>query len=476
MFVGERVGPREWVGRYRQQAAVVSAERALLGSFPRGGAAQARRAMSDLPSDNLTQYETYENQTDFDVAATQIVTNLYLYYTPILTILGSIGNLVSVYVFFISKLRLQSTSQYLSALAVSDTVFLLQLLAPWLSAVQVTSIFFTGGFCQVFVYLSYVSCCLSAWLVMAFTIERFVAVLYPLHRNAWCTVRRARYVIILLSAGAATVNLPVLRFAVPTRNDCNIDKRYLEHAARFNLVDTMLSFTVPLSMIVLMNVWIVVGVCRLEKTRHQLMRAQLAGRQRMRPTRVLGCPRSQQHVTRMLLIVSSVFVFFNLPAYALRIIAYAYNLGGSTHLVGRWSALQQLALMFFHSNFGINFMLYCLTGQNFRRAVRQSIPCLRQKPRRQDAVRRATRPTRTSSISSLSAASYVSNCTEATTNMPSTSTPGSRSRRPEAYIRKWKFDNSRTQRNSPNYSEHPQPIKNRDDIEMHNITANANDM
>ncbi|XP_047524715.1 rhodopsin, GQ-coupled isoform X2 [Pieris napi] len=431
--------------------------------------------MSDLPSDNLTQYDTFENQTDFDEAATQFVNNLYLYYTPILTILGSIGNLLSVYVFFISKLRLQSTSQYLSALAVSDTVFLLQLLAPWLSAMRVTSIFFTGGFCQVFVYLSYVSCCLSAWLVMAFTIERFVAVLYPLHRNAWCTVRRARNVIVLLTAGAAMVNLPVLRFAIPSRNDCNIDKRYLVYAARFNLVDTMLSFTVPLSMIVLMNVWIIVGVYRIEKTRQQMMRSQSAGQQRMRPTGVLASPGSQQHVTRMLLIVSSVFVFFNLPAYVFRMIAYAYNLG-SAHLVGRWSALQQLAVMFFHSNFGINFMLYCLTGQNFRRAVRQSIPCLRQKPRRQDAVRRATRPARTSSISSLSAASYVSTCTEAITNFPSTSTPSSRSQRSEAYIRKWKFDNSRTQRHSPNYSQNPHSIKQRDNIEMHNIKAIATDM
>ncbi|VVC93781.1 unnamed protein product [Leptidea sinapis] len=263
----------------------------------------------------------------FDMMAVYIANGLYLYYTPALILLGSVGNLLSVYVFYNSKLRLQSTSQYLSALAISDTIFLLQLIPPWLSAMQITALFYKVGFCQIFVYLSYVTCCSSAWLVVAFTVERFVAVLYPLRRNAWCTVRRARHVIIGLSLAALVMNLPVLRFTVPFQNDCNLDRSYLEQAASFNVVDTIVSFTVPLSLIVLLNVWIITGVCRLESTRHQLMKVQrLALGDRSRASRLVGCPRSQQRVTRMLLIVSSVFVFLNLPAYALRILAYTYNL------------------------------------------------------------------------------------------------------------------------------------------------------
>ncbi|CAG4977813.1 unnamed protein product [Colias eurytheme] len=425
-------------------------------SSPRQGAAGVRRAMATSNHSNVTSDETFLNQTYFDHVASLVAHALFVYYTPILILLGSIGNLLSVYVFFNSKLRLQSTSQYLSALAISDTIFLLQLLAPWLSSVSLTTIFYVGGFCQIFVYLSYVSCCLSAWLVVAFTIERFVAVIYPLRRNAWCTVKRARHVIILLSGGATMINLPVLKFAISTSDDCNIDRKYLEHAARFNLVDTMLSFSIPLSLIVLLNVWIIFGVCRLERARHQLMKAEgtatsegTPASEHARQSRLVGCPRSQQRVTRMLLIVSSVFVILNLPGYALRIIAYAYDLQGSETMTGRCMALQQLAIMLFHTNFGINFMLYCLTGQNFRRAVRQSLPCLRQRARRAVAVRRPTnRPARASSISSVSAASFISNCTEAT-HLPSanTATPSSRRRKPgERFITRWKFDNSRQRR------------------------------
>lgn len=309
-------------------------------SRERPGAALARRAMSYLvlADANLTLNETYPevnisysgnsaNQTVFDYFAEQVASALNVYYTPLLVALGSIGNLVSVFVFFTSKLRLQSTSQYLSALAVSDTVFLFQLLPPWLNAVQYTGLFHRPGFCQIFVYTSYVSCCVSAWLVVAFTVERFVAVLHPLRRNVICTVKRARYIIIIIALGALLLNLPVIRFAVPTKNDCNIDFEYLDHAARFNIVDTAISFTFPLAVIIFMNTWITYGVFKLERDRHQMIKAERPqAPSRARPARLLGCPRSQQRVTRMLLIVSSVFVILNMPAYTMRILAYAYDM------------------------------------------------------------------------------------------------------------------------------------------------------
>lgn len=305
------------------------------GSSIRIGAAVARRAMASTmsygtASNFTTTAETMingANQTDFDLWSIQMVTSFYLYYTPILVILGVIGNLVSIYVFYISKLRLQSTSQYLSALALSDTVFLLQLTPPWLSAAQITGIFYRGGFCQVFVYISYVSCCLSAWLVVAFTLERFVAVIYPLKRNAVCTVARARYVIVSIVLGSIILNIPVIRFAVPSQNDCNIDREYLDHAARFNLVDTIVSFTIPLAGIIFLNSMIMCGVWRLERIRRRLMKTeQPRSRRRDRCTRLLACQQAQHRVTRMLLIVSSVFVVLNLPAYTFRVLAYAYDL------------------------------------------------------------------------------------------------------------------------------------------------------
>ncbi|XP_049885852.1 neuromedin-U receptor 1 [Pectinophora gossypiella] len=407
--------------------------------------------MTDNESNSETYFDDYNN-TDVllnQTLAEQVTSAVIFYYTPLLIALGTIGNLVSVFVFYSSKLRLQSTSQYLSALAISDTIFLFQLLPPWLNAVQLTDLFNRKGFCQIFVYVTYVTCCLSAWLVVAFTVERFVAVLYPLQRNAICTVTRARHIICSIVIAALLLNVPVLRFAKATKHDCSIDYDYMDYAARFNLVDTIVTFSAPLIVIIIMNTWIMIGVYRLERARHQLMKAEqpqpLAG-QRGRPARLLGCPPSQQRVTRMLLIVSSVFVVLNMPAYTMRMLAYAYDMTSGENS-GRWAALQQVATMFFDTNFGINFILYCLSGQNFRRALRQTLPWLRRRARRGVAVRRAAscHPARASSVST----SFVSNCTEATTNCPvAVSTPSTRRRRREPFITRWTFDNSR-QRHQP---------------------------
>lgn len=76
---------------------------------------------------------------------------------------------------------------------------------------------------------------------------------------------------------------------------------------------------------------------------------------------------------------------------------------------GRWAALQQLALMFFNTNFGINFILYCLTGQNFRRELCQSVPCLRQRTRPTDDMQLVCRNVgRAGSVTSKYLITYIS--------------------------------------------------------------------
>ena len=81
---------------------------------------------------------------------------IQLYYMPALVVLGCVGNTLSVFVFFGTKLRKLSSSYYLSALAVSDTGFLVAEFITWLNMVNVP-LFKKSGFCQLAVYGSHVS-------------------------------------------------------------------------------------------------------------------------------------------------------------------------------------------------------------------------------------------------------------------------------------------------------------------------------
>ncbi|GAB0100589.1 uncharacterized protein DMENIID0001_166500 [Sergentomyia squamirostris] len=73
---------------------------------------------------------------------------------------------------------------------------------------------------------------------------------------------------------------------------------------------------------------------------------------------------SQIKVTKMLLMVSSVFVCLNLPSYVMRVRAYVETSPSKTTIV-----IQYYFWLFFITNFGINFALYCVSGQNFRKAL-----------------------------------------------------------------------------------------------------------
>uniref|UniRef100_A0A182SU78 G-protein coupled receptors family 1 profile domain-containing protein n=1 Tax=Anopheles maculatus TaxID=74869 RepID=A0A182SU78_9DIPT len=69
-------------------------------------------------------------------------------------------------------------------------------------------------------------------------------------------------------------------------------------------------------------------------------------------------------VTKMLLIVSSVFVCLNLPSYVMRVRAFVETSHSYLTVL-----VQYYCYLFFITNFGINFILYCISGQNFRKAV-----------------------------------------------------------------------------------------------------------
>jgi hypothetical protein len=129
---------------------------------------------------------------DSPVAMIQVVNR---FYTPPLCLFGVIGNCLSVYVFCMtSSHRNLSSSYYLSALAISDIGFLINLFAVWLTE-EGFDVMTTRFSCPFVIYSGQVTCFLSVWFVVAFTSERFCAVCYPLTRPTVCTVARAKKVI-----------------------------------------------------------------------------------------------------------------------------------------------------------------------------------------------------------------------------------------------------------------------------------------
>lgn len=114
---------------------------------------------------------------------------LMRYYLPILINFGIIGNCLLIRVLLGSELRKRSSSVYLAAFAIYDNAFLVTML--------VVSMGYIGymwsdqpGVCQLIGYSSRLFRFSAAWLVTAFTVERFMALRYPTHREFLCSVVR----------------------------------------------------------------------------------------------------------------------------------------------------------------------------------------------------------------------------------------------------------------------------------------------
>lgn len=142
---------------------------------------------------------------------------LFKYYTPVIAITGTIGNILSVLVFFRTKLKKLSSSYYLTALGISDTGYLVIAFINWLIVLNI-NLYNRNYLCQLFTFLVGLWSALSVWFVVAFTVERFIAVLYPLKRQTMCTVRRAKSVLFFLVIYGFLHSLPILIFSGPQLN------------------------------------------------------------------------------------------------------------------------------------------------------------------------------------------------------------------------------------------------------------------
>ena len=189
----------------------------------------------DLLTDQHNQISNYTDieqpESAIILIAESISDLLTCYYTPILVFTGSIGNILSVFVFFKTKLRKLSSSYYLAALGISDTLFLFAIFISWLSFVNF-HLYNRNIVCQFFNYLTGLCSFLSVWFVVAFTVERFIAVLYPLKRQTMCTVRRAKIVLTCLTLLGAIHSAPLILFSTPLYSDklnmtiCDVREEY----------------------------------------------------------------------------------------------------------------------------------------------------------------------------------------------------------------------------------------------------------
>lgn len=359
----------------------------------------------------------------------EVVDYLNICLTPVIVVVGVVGNSLSLSVFSLTHLKRLSSSLYLSALSVADIVFLLALLVVWLERVNIT-LFSRNGWCQTVLYSARVSGFLAVWNVVSFTGERYVTVYHPLRKDALCTKRRARSVVACLVLFALSFyaftawTYEVVRFD-GVKPFCAPLPQYQYLITVMTSLDTILASFAPSLLIVILNVRIIRKIRRYQTQAYDpkspsaaedalrmraivhtsvsasgSMHIKFSSNSNKKPQKIpthrttavpgtvpasnvaasvasssdrvrrLVRGQTQYRTARMLLILSSVTVLLNLPNHVFRLQSFFWDLIGSRGPRGphtqRKFKWQELFEILYFLNFAVNFFIYSACGRQFR--------------------------------------------------------------------------------------------------------------
>lgn len=145
--------------------------------------------------------------------------------TPFWYIIGFIGNPISAVIWLGQRMRRNNSSAiYLGALSISDLLFLFLHFLQTLHFAWGFDVYNTYIICEIFYFLYYILQYLSTFLVLGFTVERYVAVCHPFLKEKLCTVKRAVMVVVcltLFSTGLASAQIYFWTFSA-SEGTCNI--------------------------------------------------------------------------------------------------------------------------------------------------------------------------------------------------------------------------------------------------------------
>ena len=292
----------------------------------------------------------------------------------ILVLLGVFGNVMTIII--VRRFRAASSSfamdPYFMVLAVTDLcVVIAGPLAFWIhSATGFYLVRTHNVVCKSFAFGLNMGSASSAWILVAMTTQRAVSVAWPHRVNVLCTPRRSWWIILTIVVFFCLAYSHMLYGfgIVPSAGHaCAMTSKSYE-LFTINVwmkIDMLFYSVLPFTCLFLSNSVLVLKLRRSMKDAGDHLtttHTQQASRER-----------KANSVTLTAIVVSVVFVVLTAP------LAF-YNLLSFTNANTETKDANELALRFFlqnlfyiigYFNYSVNFYLYCLTGERFRKEFRQ---------------------------------------------------------------------------------------------------------
>ncbi|XP_067668039.1 C-C chemokine receptor type 2-like [Haliotis asinina] len=295
----------------------------------------------------------------------QTVLHLQTWTLPVVFSIGLIGNILAARTFLSPSLRQTSCCLYLATKSINDLVFLISLFVVWLYRLDVR-VFKTVGVCQATVFMSYITGFLSVWYVVFITWENFIRVSFPSRVTSLCSVKRAKYTIVLM----ITIAVGMYSFSLWTtglisshnnNSSCLVLEKYQTLLVAMTCVDSILTLVIPLVIMVFLNIAISVSAINAHERRKRLFQSvQMTSTSRRKET-----PAMEVKVSKLLFAVSLIFILFHTPSHVIRIKMMLLGLYGASPSVND-GVLHRIFELVYYMNFSVHCAVYLIFGDNFR--------------------------------------------------------------------------------------------------------------
>ena len=301
---------------------------------------------------------------------------IWTYIPPVIIIVGTIGNVLTLIAVTNRHCRKSSFTVYLAAMAITDTAYLYSAaLFGWLTRVFHFSSFW-NLVCKVTCFLTILTSHSSSWLIAALTVERMFCMYFP-HKTKAACVPRTGYIVVGTIIGVLLLMDAHLLYAIQ-KNDVTNNNTILiglpceivvpgyetVYANVFAWIDFGLYFLLPIFVIVIANSATVVAVLR--------RKTVTAALTTVNSNRV----KRNRHLLIITFLFSFAFIIFLSPVVIFGVAMpdiyffespYFLQIDDNVIYYIIWASL---CIWSFISH-AVNFFLYVLSGERFRQELKQ---------------------------------------------------------------------------------------------------------
>ena len=291
------------------------------------------------------------------------------YWFPVLIPLGLVGNTLSFLVMIKPNNRKVSTCIYMAAISINDSLLLCFGLHDWLvGALKISQ--WREWECKIAAYLDNLTLQCATYQVLAMTFDKYVAIKWPHRSTIYSTPRTAKVIILTIIVSVVIYNLPHLYTTTIVEGACYGYSAKSIITKVFSWFTIVINAIIPFTLLIHMNYILVKTVKDSRKMfRNSVGSAGVATREKTMKS-------AETQLTTMLLLVTTLFLILLLPTY-IRFIYAAFVTSDTPSKFATSMLISEMSYKLYVTNSGINFFLYCISGQKFRNDLKEIICCIR---------------------------------------------------------------------------------------------------